>query len=256
MKFAKTSPSLSRMALAGFAAIALAACGSEAEDTGAPPEGDPIAAIEPPEGQEWTEVARETEEGGFVIGNPDAPIKLVEYASHTCVHCGDFSENASAPLREKYVSSGVVSYEIRNQIHDPIDLTTSMLARCSGPEAFHPLAEQFWANLNSVFDRVQENQEAFARASQVPEEQRYQQVAEAAGLIDFFAARGIPRDQAMQCLADPSLGEAILERSNTQSEELDVTGTPTFFLNGRLVELSNDPIWPQVEAALQAAGAR
>jgi protein-disulfide isomerase len=91
---------------------------------------------------------------------------------------------------------------------------------------------------------------------QTQDNTRFQRIADAAGLLDFFAARGISRDQAMQCLADPALGEAILQRSAEQSEELDVTGTPTFFLNGSLVELSPGPTWPQVESALQNAGAR
>ena len=56
--------------------------------------------------------------------------------------------------------------------------------------------------------------------------------ADAAGLLDFFAARGVSRDKATQCLGDTAKAESILNASNTQSEELGVTGTPTFFLNG------------------------
>jgi protein-disulfide isomerase len=89
---------------------------------------------------------------------------------------------------------------------------------------------------------------------QGPPEQRFQTIAQAAGFLDFFAARGISRDQAMQCLADPAAGEAIANRSQTQSEELDVTGTPTFFLNGR--KLDDVVGWGELEPILQNAGAR
>jgi protein-disulfide isomerase len=88
---------------------------------------------------------------------------------------------------------------------------------------------------------------------QAPEAARFQRIAEAAGLLEFFAARGISRDQALQCLANTDQARQIAENSETQSEELNVTGTPTFFLNGALVEGTG---WAEVETALQAAGAR
>ena len=233
-------------------ALALAACGSKSDD-GTPPKGDAIAKVAPPAGQQWSDVAADTPEGGVVMGNPKAAIKLVEYASHTCPHCAEFSEHASAPLRDKYVASGVVSYEIRNQIHDSIDLTAAMLMRCNGPEAFHTLTDQFWANLGNMVQVVQKNNDALAKASTAPEAQRYQAIAEAAGLFDFFAARGIPRDQAMKCLADPAKARAILDRSTKQSDELNVTGTPTFFINGKNVGTQT---WDTLEPMLQNAGAR
>ena len=62
-------------------ALGLAACQDEAAE--GPPRGEPIAAIAAPAGQSWVETAAETPEGGFRIGNPEAPLKLVEYASRT-----------------------------------------------------------------------------------------------------------------------------------------------------------------------------
>ena len=246
-------PSLRRTAVLALAApltLALAACGGSGEE-GAPT-GDPIAPIAAPAGQSWVDTAAETPEGGFVIGNPEAPLKLVEYASHTCPACAAFSTGAAAALDE-YVAKGIVSYEIRNQIHNPVDLTLAMLMRCGEPGVFHPLANQVWANLPAVMDRAQQNEAALTAAMQAPEAQRFQQIADAAGLLDFFAARGISRDQAMQCLADTGKAQQIAQNSQTQSDELGVTGTPTFFLNGSLVEGSR---WIDVEPALQAAGAR
>jgi protein-disulfide isomerase len=254
--FAMTA--LRRIALTTVAAplaLALAACGSDEQAADGPPTGEPIAEVEAPEGTTWAETVTVTPEDGYRIGNPDAPLKLVEYASHTCPGCAAFSTAGAAELDE-YVETGVVSYEIRNQVHNALDLTLAMLMRCGEPETFHPLANQVWANLESIMNRAQQNEAALNQAMQTQDNTRFQRIADAAGLLDFFAARGISRDQAMQCLADPALGEAILQRSAEQSEELDVTGTPTFFLNGSLVELSPGPTWPQVESALQNAGAR
>ena len=250
--------SLALAALAAPLALALAACGSSDESADGPIVGDPIAPIAAPAGQSWVETAAVTPEGGYVIGNPEAPLKLVEYASHTCHVCAQFSQDGAAAMDE-YVATGVVSYEIRNLIRDPIDLTIAMLARCGAPGAFHPLANQAWANFDSLMATVQSNSAALEQASQAPEGQRFQAIAQASGLLDFFAARGISRDQAMQCLARTDEARQIAERSQAQSDELAITGTPTFFLNGQRLEPTS---WgptragPGLEAALQAAGAR
>lgn len=236
-------------ALAAPLALALVACGSGEEGAVS---GDPIDPIEAPAGQSWTETAAVTPEGGNVVGNPNAPIKLVEYASHTCGACANFAQESAGQI-DKFVESGVVSFEIRNQIHNPLDLTLAMMVRCGEPTAFHPLAKDAWANLNTIIDRAQQDQAAMTAAMQAPEAQRFQRIAEASGLLDFFAARGVSRDQAMQCLADTEQARQIAQNSTTQSDELGVTGTPTFFLNGRRLDGSR---WSEVEAALQAAGAR
>ena len=245
--------SLRRLAFALCAAplaLGLAACSEEKVE--GPPRGEAIAKIPAPAGQSWVETAAETPEGGFVIGNPGAPLKLVEYASHTCHVCAAFSQEGAAPM-DKYVETGVVSYEIRNLIRDPVDLTMALLARCSGPAAFHPLADQVWQNFDELMATVQSNGEALQQAGQAPAAQRFQAIGQASGLLDFFAARGISRDQAMQCLADTEKAQLIATRSQTQSDELKLQGTPTFFLNGQLVEGTN---WAALEPVLQAAGAR
>ena len=245
-------PTIRRLAFIAIAAplaLALAACGSDEEG---PVTGEPIAPIAAPAGTSWVETAAVTPEGGVRIGNPEAPLKLVEYASHTCPACAAFS-TTGAPELDEYVEKGIVSYEIRNQIHNPLDLTLAMLMRCGEPSAFHPLANQAWANLPEIMNRAQQDPAALNAAMQAPETARFQRIAETAGLLEFFAARGVSRDQAMQCLADVQQARQIAENSATQSEELDVTGTPTFFLNGRKLDSTS---WAEVEAALQTAGAR
>lgn len=247
-------PSLRRKAVFALAApltLALAACGGGTGEDAAPT-GEPIAPIAAPAGQSWVDTAAVTPEDGYVIGNPDAPLKLVEYASHTCGACAAFSTGAASEL-EEYVASGVVSYEIRNQVHNALDLTLAMLMRCGEPRVFHPLAKQVWAELPAVLDRAQQDQAALAAAMAAPEAQRFQLTAQASGLLDFFAARGVSRDQAMQCLADSEKAQEIARNSETQSAELGVTGTPTFFLNGNRLEGIS---WGEIEPALQAAGAR
>lgn len=235
-------------------ALGLAACGSSDGSAEGPPTGDPIAATPAPAGASWMDTVEITPEDGYRYGNPDAPIKLIEYQSHTCPHCGAFAEEGGPVLRDKYIASGVVSWEIREQLHNPIDLLVAVLARCGAKESFLPLSEQYWINLEPMINQAQANQAALSQAQTLPPNQRFQQMAEAAGLIEFFASRGIAREQAMQCLADGDKVQAIADRSDKQSQELNVTGTPTFFINGRKIEGVAD--WRGLEPALQAAGAR
>lgn len=243
-----------RLALSAPLALALVACGgNSAEDDAASLEGEPIAAIAAPEGSSWLESASVTDEGGFVIGNPDAPLKLVEYASHTCSACAYFAENGSAPLQENYVETGVVSYEIRPLLRDPLDVTISTLARCGAPESFHALADQAWAALPEFGSTLQSNGSAYEAAMSAPPERRFLQLAQAAGLVDWFAARGLSADQARTCLSDGDAISAMAEKSSTGASEAGVSGTPTFFLNGKRLEANQ---WAGVEPVLQRAGAR
>jgi protein-disulfide isomerase len=242
------------LTLAVTLALALAGCNSKDEAaSGEVAEGKPVAAAPAPAGQSWSDVASFTPEGGVVAGNPNAPIKLVEYASHTCSHCAEFAASADEALRTKYVDSGKVSYELRNQIHDPIDLTFAVLARCAGPEGFHALAVQGWANLPTIFEAVNANKAAMESAMQAQGATRFDGIAAGAGLYDFFAQRGISRDQARTCLAKSDTATTIAANSDTQSSELNVTGTPTFFINGNNVGTQT---WQSLEPMLQRAGAR
>lgn len=238
--------------LVGALALSLVACNSS-EEGGDALSGEPIAEIPAPDGTSWTEVVNVTEEGGYLVGNPEAPLKLVEYASHTCGACANFSQEGAPVLKKDYVSTGVVSIELRNLVRDPLDLTIAALVRCGQPQNMQPLSDQAWGSLNDIFATVQQNNAQLEAAMQAPPEQRFIQIAEAAGLIDYFAARGLSSDQARTCLADSANIEAIAQRSQQQAQELGVNATPTFFLNGRKLEENQ---WPGIEPILQKAGAR
>lgn len=248
---------LRRFALASVLAplcLGLAACGKESQGADGAPSGEPIAAIPAPEGQAWADKVTVSPADGYVMGNPQAPLKLVEYASLTCPHCADFSREAAEELRDRYVASGVVSYELRNQIHDGLDLTMAMLVRCGAPESFHALSEQVWLNLPEIVQKAQADQAAMSAAMKSEDQsKRYKAIADAAGLTEFFAARGISSDQAAACLADAGKAELIVRNSQTQSDEMQVDGTPTFFLNGRKLDVRT---WKDLEPVLQNAGAR
>jgi len=241
------------VAIAAPLALALAACGDKAATDGVTAEATPVAPVPAPAGTAWRDTVTVTEADGYLLGNPDAPIKLVEYASLTCPACAAFAREGSEPLKEKYVNSGRVSFELRNQIHGPHDLALAALVRCGQKEAFHPLADQVWANLETLLTPIMSNQAAVEQALNQPPEQRLVGLAQIGGYYDFFASRGISEDQARTCLADPAAASRIAENSTRQSQELEITGTPTFLVNGQKVEASS---WAQLEPILQRAGAR
>ena len=234
-------------------ALGLAGCGKEAGDK-TELSGDPIAKVAPPAGKAWADEIAKTPEGGYRMGNPDAPIKLVEYASFTCSHCMEFSEQASAPLREEFISTGRVSYELRNFVRDPMDLTAALLARCGAPESFFALSEQAFAYQPAMFQKVQSAGEAaYNAAMNQPDAKRYAALGELTGLTEFFAARGIARDQAAACLANNGEAQALAKRTQEQSEALKIEGTPTFLINGSSIGSMG---WAELRTKLQTMGAR
>ncbi|MEP0391559.1 MAG: thioredoxin domain-containing protein [Erythrobacter sp.] len=239
-----------KLAITAPLALALAACGGDAATDEL--EGDVIAPIEAPDGTNWGDTVNVSESDGYVLGNPEAPIKLVEYASHTCGGCASFSAQAKTSIKE-YVATGVVSFEQRNLVRDPIDLTVATLVRCGAKENMQVLSDEAWGFLPQIFENVQRNQAAYETAGAAPIEQRFAGIAQAAGLIDFFAARGLSADQQLACLTDTATIQAIADNSAAQGEELNITATPTFLLNDRKL----DPLgWEDLEATLQRAGAR
>ena len=241
-----------RITALSAALVALAACSDATEDIGEVA-GEPVAAVEPPAGQSWLDMTQVTPEGGVLHGNPDAPIKLVEYASHTCHVCADFSREGVPELEEKYISTGRVSLELRNLVRDPIDLTFATLARCGDESNLIARAGQGWNAFDQVMATAQANGPALEQAIQAPESQRFIAIGQAAGLIDFFAARGLSEDQARSCLADTANITRIAERSQAQATDLNIQGTPTFFLNGERLDVTQ---WAALEPVLRGAGAR
>jgi protein-disulfide isomerase len=235
-------------------ALGLAACGQGQKDGAAAPSGEPIAKVAPPAGKAWADVVEKTADGGYRMGNPQAAIRLVEYASLTCSHCAEFSEKASAALRDEFIASGRVSYELRNFVRDPIDLTAALLTRCGAPESFFALSEQAFANQAAMLQKAQQAGEAaYTAAMNQPDGQRYAALAALTGLTEFFAARGISADQAKACLANTGEAQALAKRTQEQGEQFKIEGTPTFMINGETIGSLG---WEELRARLQSMGAR
>lgn len=235
-------------------AFSLAACGSKSSGAADIASSQALPTVAAPAGTEWSSVIAKTPEGGYRMGNPDAPIKLVEYAALSCSHCAEFAKESFPPLRENYIASGRVSYEIRFFMLNPWDFAATMLTLCGSDEAVIPLAEQFWAWQPNMFQNAQAAGDARVQAiSSLPRDKQFVALAQVAKMDEFFASRGISKDQGAQCLAKVETAKALADATEKAGTEKEITGTPTFFINGSKLGSMG---WSELEAKLQKAGAR
>ena len=244
---------MNKMLVAGVAMLALAACGSGTINS-AVASSAPVAAVAPPAGTEWATTVTATPDGGFLMGNPNAPVKLMEYGSVTCPTCQAFSIQGAEPLKTKYVSTGKVSYEFRSfLIHGPDVMATSLL-QCGGPNPFFALLEANYAGLNEWEAKIFAlPKEELARIQSLPIAAQNVEMARVSGLDQFVIQRGVGSEAAQKCLTDPTTPDKLIKQRDKATNEFGVQGTPTFFINDRIVP--NVSSWKDLEPMLRAAGA-
>ncbi|HEY5710705.1 MAG TPA: thioredoxin domain-containing protein [Allosphingosinicella sp.] len=243
----KARTSLGAIALA----LLLAGCGGGDGNTLANAASGQSAAlpqIPAPNNGDWREVVTQTPEGGFRMGNPDAPVKLVEYASLACPHCKDFTAASLTALRDSYVRSGQVSWEFRNFLLNAPDVSLTVLARCQPPAAFFRTVEQMYQQQSEFFNAIDDNEGRTIGA--LPPENQVIPLARAMDLDTFFARRGMPEARFVSCLSDRAGIQRVTDMTNHAVNSEQVTGTPSFFINGTKQEAGD---WPALEPQLRSA---
>src|SRR6516165_162543 len=80
-----------------------------------------------------------------ILGNPDAPITIVEYASLTCPHCAHFANDVLPELKKKWIDSGKAKLVLRDYPLDEPALRAAMIARCAPPDRFYAYVDTFFA---------------------------------------------------------------------------------------------------------------
>ncbi|HEY6661454.1 MAG TPA: thioredoxin domain-containing protein [Sphingomicrobium sp.] len=197
---------------------------------------------------DWTRTVVQTAEGGFRMGNPKARLKLVEYGSLACPHCRRFEETGYKPLVQKYVRSGRVSYEFRNFLLNAPDIAVSLLAHCAGPAKFFPMSQAVFAAQPQWFAKVGGLTDAQrTELESLSEQQRIVRIGQVAGFPQIAARFGVTPVRARQCLTDPKRLERLLNITKA-AEDQGVTRTPTFLINGKMVDASG---WDQLEPLLK-----
>ena len=237
--------------LATAAIFASAACNAE-NKTGSSPSA-PIEAIKAPNG-DWSKLVSRTPEGGFLMGNPKADVKLVEFGSMSCSHCAEFEEKGGEKLINDYVKTGRVSYEFRNFVRDPLDITISMITRCAGPDRFFQLTRAAYTDQRKFFEALQSapaDQQQALQAMQGPE--AFPTYARLAGLQQWAAQRGLPSAKSNVCLANQQEANLLVQMNGDATTQYpEFTGTPSFTINGTLLKETAtwDKLEPQIRDAL------
>lgn len=237
------------MILGAVSALALSGC-NKAADTSATTAQTSVAA---PAGTSWVETTSITPDGGMLMGNPSASVKLIEYGALSCPHCAKFSIDSAEGLKA-LISKGTVSYELRTFLIHPQDVPASLLARCNGAGPFFAIAEQMFATQNDWLSKsstiTAADQQSWA--SMTPN-QVAASMADKLGLVEFVQQRGIPADKAKACLADAEGVKTLEKIAKVATDDFKITGTPTFIINGQVVPNANT--WADLEPELKKAGA-
>lgn len=169
------------------------------------------------------------------LGDADAPVTLIEYASFTCPHCARFHAEVLPTIKSDYVDTGQVRYVYREVYFDRPGLWASMVARCGGGDRYFAIADMLYAR-----------QSEWTRG----------EPAEIAGnLRRIGLAAGLSEEALDACLSDAAMAQALVARYEANAAEDDVRATPSFVLGGETI--SNMPLAEmreRLDAALAAAG--
>lgn len=147
------------------------------------------------------------------LGDPGAPVTIIEYASVTCSHCAEFHGTTYKKIKEEYIDTGKVLFVFREFPTAPADRAIAgfLLARCLPEERYFPMID--------VLMRTQPKW-AFAEDS-------------FAVLKNLAINSGLTEDQFTACLADKDGRQRIEDTVDEAVKKLDVTGTPSFIINGK-----------------------
>ncbi|MEO6198720.1 MAG: thioredoxin domain-containing protein [Sphingomicrobium sp.] len=215
--------------------------------------GGVMVKVKPPSNGDWSTIVTQTAAGGFMMGNPNAKVKLIEYGSLTCPHCREFDETGVPLLTSKYVKTGKVSWEFRNYVRDAFDLTATLLARCNGAKSFFPLSRALYKDQPVWVEKIQKVPEAQLEALQsLPPNKQFIEIARLSGLQQYAAVRGVPMAKSSQCLTNEKMVNQLVQMTGDATTEFpNFSGTPNFVINGKL----DDKIagWPALESKLKAA---
>ncbi len=183
----------------------------------------------------WNNTIAKTD-GGFLLGNPDAKVKIVAFESYTCPHCAHFEEEAGNVLKVGYIHGGKVSLEIRPQIRNPVDLTAAMLVECGDTAKVFANHSAFMLSQDTWLPKAQKATKAqTSRWYNGNKSARRQAIARDLGFYAIMEKRGYSRPDADRCLKDDAKADRLAEITTENREKLGVTSTPSFSLNGLLL---------------------
>ncbi len=154
------------------------------------------------------------------LGNPDAKVTVIEYASFTCPHCRRFHETVMPKLKKDYIDTGKINFVYREVYFDRFGLWAGMVARCGGPMRYF-----------GIVDMIYENQSEWTAGGDPAKIVQ--------NLRKFGKMAGISDDQLDACLSDGDKARALVTVYQQNAEADGIDATPTFVINGE--KYSNMP---------------
>lgn len=143
-------------------------------------------------------------------GDPKAPVTLIEYAAVTCPHCADFFTHQFPEIKSKYIDTGKVLFIFREFPLNALDLAGFMLARCAGDDKYFPMVD-------TLFEKQRE------WVVQKPLEP----------LLTIAKQAGLSKETFDACLTNQKVEDGLKWVRERAAGKFGVTGTPTFFINGK-----------------------
>lgn len=149
----------------------------------------------------------------MVMGQQDAPVTLIEYASFTCPHCATFHENVVDRLKADYVDTGKVRFIHREVYFDKFGLWAGLVASCGGAPKYFAIADMIY---DTQRDWIGNGQDATV----------------AANLRKIGLKAGLSEDQLNACLNDQARAQQMVATYQKNATADDISATPTLVING------------------------
>lgn len=152
----------------------------------------------------------------MTMGNTNAPVKMVEYASITCSHCATFNNEVFPAFKTKYIDTGRVHYTLKEFLTGPEAVAAAgfLVARCAGKEKYFGVIDALFHAQNEMF------------TSGDPR----------GVLLRVAQSAGMTEEQFNACIQDEAAIQALDERVKKHVTQDGIQATPTFFFNGKKVK--------------------
>ena len=151
----------------------------------------------------------------MTMGDPKAPVKMVEYASASCSYCATFNNTVFPEFKTKYIDTGKVHYTLKEFLTPPNELAAAgfLTARCAGKEKYFTVLDAIFRSQQEIF-----------------------QTGDMRGvLLRVAQSAGLTEAQFNACITDEEALKALNARVDRAIKQDRITGTPAFFINGKSV---------------------
>lgn len=149
------------------------------------------------------------------LGNADAPVTVIEYASYTCPHCASFHNDAYKQLKADYIDTGKINFIYREVYFDRYGLWASAIARCAGPEKFFGISSMLYGGQSEWTKAGGGDPNAIVDA-----------------LRKIGRLAGLEKDAIEACLQDGDKLRTLVAWYQENAEADGIRSTPSFVING------------------------